>query len=1479
MRKLSFLLLLLFCICISVASAQSNIPTSVTGPAHVAPKLISTVYQPEVSPNYQRLFIPQIPLQDTSKLQLSTSVDTALITTQYFDALSRPFQTVVKQVSPTKKDFVSSSLYDEFSRPVLQYLPYAAQLHNTNDGLTKGWLLTDDSAFYKSMFPGEDIYYAQQTLEASPLQRQLKTLAQGNSWGGANVGISYVYRANTTSDSVRLWTIPVSTEDDVPVTTSYYAAGSLSVVQVTDERGIKSLIYTDELGRKVLDKTQLDAAASVGYTGWLCTYYVYDEMNHLRVVIPPAVVSSLNLNGWSFSNAALTGAKVNLCYTYWYDNRGRVTMKSIPGKGKIYTAYDAFDRGVMKQDANLRATNQWAFFSYDGQSRPDTTGIITSALSKDTIIAQAARSKMYPIVTGTYTITSVTYYDDYNWVSANSAPVSGSLVTTNINSTNFNTSYNTAPLYTQPITQSYRTKGAITGSRRIIVNSSSYLWGVNIYDSYGRAIQSTQTNYTGGADVTTAQYSFNGRVLSTLLAHQKSGTNAQTHTVLTKYTYDHTGRVLTVSKNLDNSTIKTISTVAYNELGQVASKTIGSSVESQLYSYNIRGWLLGINNNYVTTPNSISNYFGETIAYDYGFTNSQLNGNIAGIKWKAAGDTTVRAYGYTYDNTNRLTVADFSQQNSGTSSPWTKDLVDFTVSGLKYDNGGNILAMKQRGLADASPVTVDSLTYQYFSNSNQLQKVTDGATATAPLGDFKDTTYTGDDYTYDANGNTLKDYNRHMVTAASGNGAVYNFLDKPDSIVITGKAGIHYYYDAAGVQLRKQVNDYTTGSLVSKNYLYINGFVYLNDTLQYLMHEEGQIRYAKKTNSTTGATYYAYEYDYFVKDHLGNVRTVLTEGRDTATYAATMESKDSIVVAATFSNVYSPVNTVTAKPAGFDTDTSNHKVALLNATSSGPMVGPSIVLKVMAGDKVQINAYAFYNTATQAPVGGTNLLTSILNVLGSSVTNSSGGKFAANEVTNINNALNPDVTQFLNTGRTYDNTRPKAYLNWVLFDNQFNYVASNSGVQQVLAGSSKQALVAPDQIIGKSGYLYVYVSNESPQNVYFDNLTVKQTSGPLQQEQAYYPHGLPMAGLSDKALLKKSTPYKGNGGTELEEDYGLQYYNALYRKYDPQIGRFNGGDAMSELSSGVSPYHFGGNNPAMFIDPTGLFKQANSNEFEGWGLAPVGLSGSLQTLLSNFESSNAAADAYFRSKEGNSGGTATAIDNGYSFTGNAAREVLFSLHKEQANADVDGNWSFKVGTDKNGKIGYWTIGDAFTYDAGMSLKGVGVKEDFVAFGDDGGSNSQTINKIVQIAIAQIGKHNWDYDKAKDNFPAGTNKCNKFVYDVLTAAGASPGTPNGHFWNKFPPLASQWANPNYEIPNWVVLKPGETPLPGDVIAEKINYSDATGHVGIVVGNGQTVSQWSSPYEIVGQNDYGFRPANDQRGVGLNINAVFRRYIGN
>jgi hypothetical protein len=72
----------------------------------------------------------------------------------------------------------------------------------------------------------------------------------------------------------------------------------------------------------------------------------------------------------------------------------------------------------------------------------------------------------------------------------------------------------------------------------------------------------------------------------------------------------------------------------------------------------------------------------------------------------------------------------------------------------------------------------------------------------------------------------------------------------------------------------------------------------------------------------------------------------------------------------------------------------------------------------------------------------------------------------------------------------------------------------------------------------------VYVCNESPQDVYFDNITVKHFTGPLLQEQSYYPFGVEMAAISYKAMNKLSSAYKFNGDDEMEESISL--YSTFY---------------------------------------------------------------------------------------------------------------------------------------------------------------------------------------------------------------------------------------------------------------------------------------------------------------------------------------------
>lgn len=166
---------------------------------------------------------------------------------------------------------------------------------------------------------------------------------------------------------------------------------------------------------------------------------------------------------------------------------------------------------------------------------------------------------------------------------------------------------------------------------------------------------------------------------------------------------------------------------------------------------------------------------------------------------------------------------------------------------------------------------------------------------------------------------------------------------------------------------------------------------------------------------------------------------------------------------------------------------------------------------------------------------------------------------------------------------------------------------------------------------------------------------------------------------------------------------------------------------------------------------------------------------------------------------------------------------------------------------------------------------------------------QGTHPLVEAARNEVGATNWATNANRPPYPVGANKCNLFVYETANSAGYTVPQRTRFSLSRlqdvwYPPLAGDdWADTSANMGSWKVVT---DPLPGDVVAQAINYSDASGHVGIVSyprdGNAgvalvagssqsvtvelkrQTVS--AAGHQIV-ENDWGFRSGQT---------VTFRRY---
>jgi RHS repeat-associated protein len=845
--------------------------------------------------------------------------------------------------------------------------------------------------------------------------------------------------------------------------------------------------------------------------------------------------------------------------------------------------------------------------------------------------------------------------------------------------------------------------------------------GANIYYYQNGTLLLSRPVSTGALIIDISLYEASAKLVN--LRSSFGASSAKT--ITRRFDYDHAGRLVNTWHQIGSNPEILLNHLEYNELGQLIDKKLHSTdasasnaKQSVDYRYNIRGWLTSMNNAALMNDNR-NDDLGDLFGFELGYTDvlnqtgtPQFNGNIAAMTWSnnlGLGDVKEKGYGYAYDPMNRIAAANYNEKESR----WSTDVSNrFAESNYTYDLNGNILSLT-RNDKRGSAAPMDVLSYNYgtgSSQSNQLLSVSD-------MGDdfkgFVDGTNSGNDYTYDANGNLTTDQNKGITAAIS-----YNHLNLPQKITKGGNT-VDYVYDAGG---RKHAQVTTFLNSV-KEADYLGEFHYENNALQFINHEEGRAVIAKekvvfandgsnlkgmttlstsavnvtqngetyiqvtsngsvnaglypvggqfpvtagdtykirvkgyltssagvylfaKTNlgsilwengswkggalaSSAGteawteetitipasATYLetgirwgtslngdkffvneieviklstnaAPEYQYYMKDHLGNVRLTFTSAPETETVTTDLEPAKANEDQSEFEN-YNPNSYPLFDHTDPQADVYNYAQLLTGGNSS--QIALTRTLSVMPGDRISASVYAKYWNNPSSTGNEGNLPN-----FASALVSAFGAAPVPGERT-LHNVLQ-DYGTLIAGGFDHSDqpTAPKAFVNILLFDKDFNFVDAAYDQIDITAeqvGTSVRAdhdHLEKELLVTEAGYVIVFLSNENPTqvDVYFDDFEIKHIKSPVIQTEDYYPFGLTFNSYSRENSVENKFKFQGQAHVD---DLSLNWDGFKWRNHQPDIGRFFNIDPMASAFYYNSPYAFSENKVTTHVELEGL---------------------------------------------------------------------------------------------------------------------------------------------------------------------------------------------------------------------------------------------------------------------------------------------------
>ena len=750
------------------------------------------------------------------------------VATRRFDGFGQAVAEVAEGAGNGGEDVATVVRYDALGRPVRQWLPLPLTLASAESDATLADALRRDVALTSAAMEhfGDTQAYSVMTYPEGSASELAATATLG---GEAFAGHPSRQELTCSNPSDRERRVVRWSWDGTALSASgYYGAGELTAVRTEDGDGRVTYIFTDCLGRTVLQRSLADGGKQAD------TYTVSDPWGNPLIVLPPELSARLGETGQNLPGSAQMAELIDqYAFVYSYDHQLRVRSKKLPGCGAVRYAYDCDGLLAFTRDGNQEQQGRRSFMLYDRQGRVAVTGVCRDALDE---AFWSAPSSANPSMTATMTgacgasgtlcgsgysvgaeltdhlaeaqLLTATYYDDYSFIPQDKA---------------------SDIRQHRPSTAVTSPRGLTTGSltAQLVGNGIGRgLLSVTYYDREERPLVTVGETPTGELLVSTTAYNAGGQPTQTEYTLQKNGDALTTRAT---FGYDRHGRLTRTQQTLVPQTAAStaaaptlpdgpisgprpprppqpvtvaVSTSGYDALGRLSRTTTsrmpGMAGLTRTNEYDMHGWMV----------KWYCGFVEQQLAYADGAAPS-YTGRISSKTTTYGGET--RRYDYSYDMLGRLVGADYSGvdlANGGAALA-----ADYSTA-YSYDLQGNILTLTRQGLiAPDLYGQIDDLTATL--RGNQLVGLRDDADDVLLESslDLRGGDFGEDAFGYDRNGNQTRDMSRGVADVA------YNVLNLPQRVEMEDGSAISYTYSASGAKLTETVISPDGIRVVKRGYL------------------------------------------------------------------------------------------------------------------------------------------------------------------------------------------------------------------------------------------------------------------------------------------------------------------------------------------------------------------------------------------------------------------------------------------------------------------------------------------------------------------------------------------------------------------------------------------------------------------------------------------------------------------------------------